>query len=83
MAHPFATIPLGFSVMGRATLWWGGCAWDAFALPHLLPDELAVLVATWLLAEPRWVRAESAQTIVVVLDPAWTPGAMDATAESM
>ena len=46
MAHPFATIPLGFSVMGRQTLWWGGCAWDSFALPHLLPDEPEVLVAT-------------------------------------
>ncbi len=46
MAHPFAAVPLGFSVMGRETLWWGGCAWDSFALPHLLPDEPEVLVAT-------------------------------------
>jgi hypothetical protein len=46
MAHPFATIPLGFSVMGSNTLWWGGCAWDSFALPHLLTDEPDVLVAT-------------------------------------
>lgn len=46
MAHPFASIPLGFSVMGRRTLWWGGCAWDSFALPHLLHDEPDVLVAT-------------------------------------
>lgn len=46
MAHPFAAVPLGFSVMGRETLWWGGCAWDSFALPHLLPDEPDVLVAT-------------------------------------
>jgi hypothetical protein len=46
MAHPFAAVPLGFSVMGRETLWWGGCAWDSFALPHLLPDEPVVLVAT-------------------------------------
>jgi alkylmercury lyase-like protein len=46
MAHPFTAVPLGFSVMGRATLWWGGCAWDSFALPHLLPDEGDVLVAT-------------------------------------
>jgi Alkylmercury lyase len=46
MAHPFAAIPLGFSVMGRRTLWWGGCAWDSFALPHLLPEESPVLVAT-------------------------------------
>ncbi|MBK8460459.1 MAG: hypothetical protein IPL43_10020 [Micropruina sp.] len=46
MAHPFSAIPLGFAVMGRSTLWWGGCAWDSFALPHLLPAEGAVLVST-------------------------------------
>jgi len=46
MAHPFATIPLGFSVMGTRTLWWGGCAWDSFAIPHLVPNEPEVLVAT-------------------------------------
>lgn len=46
MAHPFSAIPLGFSVMGRSTLWWGGCAWDAFAMPHVLPDEPEVLVST-------------------------------------
>lgn len=46
MAHPFTAVPLGFSVMGRDTLWWGGCAWDSFALPHLLPDQSPVLVAT-------------------------------------
>ena len=46
MAHPFSSMPLGFSVLGRATLWWGGCAWDSFALPHLLADEPSVLVAT-------------------------------------
>ncbi|MEU5877163.1 organomercurial lyase [Spirillospora sp. NPDC047279] len=46
MAHPFASIPLGFAVMGRSTLWWGGCAWDSFALPHLVTDEPDVLVST-------------------------------------
>lgn len=49
MAHPFSAVPLGFSVMGAATLWWGGCAWDSFAMPHLLRgefDEPEVLVAT-------------------------------------
>src|SRR5689334_24654443 len=46
MAHPFSAVPLGFSVMGARTLWWGGCAWDSFALPHLVPDEPEVLVAT-------------------------------------
>lgn len=39
MAHPFASVPLGFSVMGTHTLWWGGCAGDSSALPHLLKDE--------------------------------------------
>ena len=46
MAHPFSTIDLGFSVKGAHTLWWGGCAWDSFAIPHLVPDEPEVLVAT-------------------------------------
>ena len=43
MAHPFSAVPLGFAVMGRQTLWWGGCAWDSFALPHVLPDQGTVL----------------------------------------
>ena len=43
---PFSAVPLGFSVMGTRTLWWGGCAWDSFALPQLLPDQGEVLVAT-------------------------------------
>lgn len=46
LAHPFATVDLGFSVKGRHTLWWGGCIWDSFAIPHLVPDEPTVLVAT-------------------------------------
>jgi Alkylmercury lyase len=46
MAHPFTAVPLGFSVMGRNVLWWGGCAWDSFALPHLLPEQGPMLVAT-------------------------------------
>ena len=46
MAHPFSSIPLGFSVMGANTLWWGGCAWDSFAIPHLVADEPRALVAT-------------------------------------
>ncbi|WP_211288179.1 organomercurial lyase [Mumia flava] len=54
MAHPFSAVPLGFAVMGDRTLWWGGCAWDSFALPHLvgpsMPDLLidgrSVLVST-------------------------------------
>lgn len=46
MAHPFATRSFGFSVMGPHALWWGGCAWDSFAIPHLVPDAPEVLVAT-------------------------------------
>jgi len=46
LAHPFATEPFGFSVMGERTLWWGGCAWDSFAIPHLVDAEPSVLVAT-------------------------------------
>jgi Alkylmercury lyase len=46
MAHPFSAVPLGFAVMGASTLWWGGCAWDSFALPHLLTEEADVLVST-------------------------------------
>jgi hypothetical protein len=46
MAHPFSAVPLEFAVMGTRMLWWGGCAWDSFALPHLLPGEGTVLVAT-------------------------------------
>lgn len=41
-----ATRSFGFSVMGPDTLWWGGCAWDAFAIPNLVPDSPSVLVAT-------------------------------------
>src|SRR4051812_34395392 len=33
-------------VMGPDTLWWGGCAWDAFAIPNLVPGAPEVLVAT-------------------------------------
>lgn len=46
MAHPFSSVPLGFAVMGRETLWWGGCAWDSFALPQILPEDPEVLVST-------------------------------------
>ena len=46
LAHPFATRNFAFSVMGDRTLWWGGCAWDAFAIPNLVPDEPSALVAT-------------------------------------
>ncbi len=46
MAHPFSSVPLGFSVMGEHTLWWGGCAWDSFALPKFLEAQSPLLVST-------------------------------------
>lgn len=45
LAHPFATRSFGYSVMSDATLWWGGCAWDSFAIPHLAPDCGPVIIA--------------------------------------
>jgi hypothetical protein len=46
LAHPFATRDFGFSVKSHRTLWWGGCAWDSFAIPHLVAGSAPVLVAT-------------------------------------
>jgi hypothetical protein len=46
LAHPFASTNFGFSVMGKHTLYWGGCAWDAFAIPHIVDAEPSALVAT-------------------------------------
>ncbi|NVB80959.1 MAG: hypothetical protein HOV81_21360 [Kofleriaceae bacterium] len=46
LAHPFASRSFGFSVMSSTTLWWGGCAWDSFAIPHLVESASDVLVAT-------------------------------------
>ena len=46
LAHPFAARSFRFSVMSATTLWWGGCAWDAFAIPNLVPQASPVLVAT-------------------------------------
>src|SRR4051812_9981310 len=42
LAHPFGAIDFGFSVKGARTLWWGGCVWDSFAIPHLVPGEPSV-----------------------------------------
>lgn len=46
LAHPFATENFGFSVASASTLWWGGCAWDSFAIAHLVPEADPALVAT-------------------------------------
>lgn len=45
LAHPFATRSFGYSVMSGRTLWWGGCCWDAFAIPHLVPGAAPSIVA--------------------------------------
>jgi hypothetical protein len=44
MAHPWAAVPLGFVVASGTQKWWGGCAWDSFAIPMLAGR--ACLVAT-------------------------------------
>lgn len=46
LAHPFATRDFGFSVKSADVLWWGGCAWDSFAIPHLVDAAAPALVAT-------------------------------------
>jgi Alkylmercury lyase len=46
LAHPFATRDFGFSVKSDRVLWWGGCAWDSFAIPHLVPGASPSLIAT-------------------------------------
>lgn len=81
MAHPFSAIPLGFSVMGASTLWWGGCAWDAFALPHLLGLEDGVLVATtcpgcgaalaWIVGIEKPPRGDEVAHFLVPADHMW------------
>ena len=81
MAHPFTSKNLGFSVMGEGNLWWGGCAWDSFAIPSLVTDEPSVLVATtcpacrralaWTVT--RWGPPEGAEVahFLVPMDKVW------------
>jgi hypothetical protein len=81
MAHPFSTINLGFSVMGERTLWWGGCAWDSFAIPHLVKDEPSVLVATtcpacqgplaWTVTRSRPPEGREVAHFLVPMDKVW------------
>lgn len=44
MAHPWAAKNLGFVVASSKQKWWGGCAWDSFAIPSLINEKC--LVAT-------------------------------------
>ena len=45
LAHPFGTRSFGYGVMSATTLWWGGCCWDAFAIPHLVAECGPVVIA--------------------------------------
>jgi hypothetical protein len=81
MAHPFTTVNLGFSVMGETNLWWGGCAWDSFAIPHLANDEPSVLVATtcpacrrplaWTVTRDRPPEGPEVAHLLVPMDKIW------------
>lgn len=44
MAHPWAAKNLGFVVATTQQKWWGGCAWDSFAIPSLVNETC--LIAT-------------------------------------
>jgi hypothetical protein len=44
MVHPWSADPLGFTVSSQDQKWWGGCAWDSFAIPALTGQDC--LVAT-------------------------------------
>jgi hypothetical protein len=44
MAHPWASADMGFVVASPDQKWWGGCAWDSFAIPALM--GVTCLVAT-------------------------------------
>ncbi|WP_248959028.1 organomercurial lyase [Sphaerisporangium perillae] len=44
MAHPWSAVSLGFLVTDGRVKWWGGCAWDSFAIPALVGRDC--LVAT-------------------------------------
>jgi hypothetical protein len=46
-----------------------GRTWDRLRTSRAFWLQLfAVILAAWVLVEPRWIRAESAQTVVIVLD---------------
>ncbi|MEO7414130.1 MAG: BatA domain-containing protein [Opitutaceae bacterium] len=54
----------------------GGRTWEKLRSSRALWLQLlAALVLAWLLTEPRWARAESAQTVVVVFDSSASMGA--------
>jgi len=59
----------------------GGRTWDRLRASRPFWCQLsALLLATWVLAAPRWVRDESAQTVVAVLDSSAQMAAFQAEA---
>ena len=61
----------------------GGRTWDRLRSSRALWLQLlAVLLAAWVLVEPRWVRAESAQTVAIVVDASASMAAFRAEAET-
>jgi hypothetical protein len=59
----------------------GGRQWEVLRMSRAFWLQLlGVLVAVWVLTGPRWVREESAQTVVAVLDSAARMGAFRAEA---
>jgi hypothetical protein len=61
----------------------GGRTWERWrGSREFWLQVLAVLLAVWVLAEPRWVRADSSQVVVVVLDDAMALRAVEAEARA-
>jgi hypothetical protein len=59
----------------------GGRTWERFrASRSFWLQALAVLLVAWVLLEPRWPRADSTQTVVVLLDDALAMRAVEAEA---
>src|SRR5438309_2864693 len=59
----------------------GGRTWEKLRSSRALWLQLlAALLTTWLLTEPRWPRADSTQTVVLVLDSSVSMSAFRAAA---
>jgi hypothetical protein len=67
MAHPWAAVPLGFVVSSSTQKWWGGCAWDSFAIPMLAGEPCLVATHCPGCGEP----------IALDVDPGQRPGQKD------
>ena len=68
-----------FLIEAVAPLSQGGRTWERFRASRAFVGQLlAILFLVWVLAEPRWPRADSTQTVVIIIDDAL---AMQAVAE--